>query len=191
MNYSSLVKEPKGDDFAIITEYQKALDGNSSSALAAALPLGRRYFENTGIRCNNMKNTRSVFIDAKPSAVSSNTSINAIQIDNNVVSADLLSDDDAKKILNELSNNGIYYSANKDFSKVSDTLNESSKYDCKKITTKQTVDVNGKTKKGTYYVGKETFISPNFQKMNMGQQFFIGSFAVLGLLLFYKGLLKR
>jgi hypothetical protein len=161
MNYSSLIKTPKGDDFKKINEYQKALDGNKSSAFTASRPLGRRYFENTGIRCNNSKNNRYVFIDSIPKAGPQ-----------------------------QLPKNGIYYSANMDFSKVSDTLNESSKYDCVKKTY-TTVDAKGKKKKKTYYVAKETFISPNLNEMNMGQQFFIGSFAVLGLFLFYKGFLKR
>lgn len=160
MDYSSLIKTPKGDDFKKINEYQKALDGNKSTAFTGSRPLGRRYFENTGIVCNNSKNNRYLFIDSIPNAGSQ-----------------------------QLPKNGIYYSANSDFSKVSDTLNESSKYDCVKKTY-TTVDAKGKKKKKTYYVGKETFISPNFNEMNMGQQFFIGSFAVLGLFLFYKGFFR-
>lgn len=114
MDYSSLIKTPKGNDFKKINEYQKALDGNKSTAFTAKPPLGRRYFENTGIRCNNSKNNRYVFIDSIPNAGPHK--------------------------------NGIYYSANSDFSKVTDTLNESSKYDCVKKTY-TTVDVKGKKKK--------------------------------------------
>jgi hypothetical protein len=189
------MKAPKGDEFAKIKEYQKALDSTSSSAFAASLPLGRTFFENTGIGCNNMKKTRSLFINAKPiinnetpTLGSSNASIAEIPIVDKTVSVDSISNEDAKKILDQLSQNTIYYSANNDFSKLTnDPLNESSKYDCKKQTT-YTIDVNGKKKKQTAYVSTESFISLN--QMNMGQKFFIGSFAVLGLLLFYKGLLK-
>ena len=163
MDYSSLIKTPKGNDFKKINEYQKALDGNKSTAFTAKPPLGRRYFENTGIGCNNSKNNRYVFIDSMPNA--------------------------GPSTLQQLPKNGIYYSANSDFSKVTDTLNESSKYDCVKKTY-TTVDVKGKKKKKKYYVAKETFISPNLNEMNMGQQFFIGSFAVLGLFLFYKGFFR-
>ena len=40
---------------------------------------------------------------------------------------------------------------------------------------------------------KRRYVEPlvNFQDMNLGQQFFIGSFAVLGLYLFYKAISKK
>ena len=54
-----------------------------------------------------------------------------------------------------------------------------------------TIGTDGKRKSETQYIGKETFVVPSLEKMNVGQQLFIGSFAVLGLFLFYKAFHKR
>ena len=77
-------------------------------------------------------------------------------------------------------------SAEFSLNQIKDNLNESTTYNC--ITkTFTTVGVNGKQKTETYNV--EPFV--NLQEMNVGQQFFIGSVAVLGLYLFYKAISKK
>ena len=80
----------------------------------------------------------------------------------------------------------IYDSASFSLNQIADELNTSSTYKCVKKK-KTTVGVNGKKKAKRHYV--EPFV--NLQDMNAGQQFFIGSFAVLGLYLFYKAISKK
>jgi hypothetical protein len=181
MNYSSLIKTPEGDDFKKTAEYQKALDGKKSTAISASPPLGRRYLINTKFRCNNTKNNRYIFINAKPNvSLSTISSINQVSVDS-------LYD---KNVLKQLPKNSIYYSAIRDLSRVSERINSSIINDCEKKSY-TTIDENGKTKIESQYVKKESFVTPSLQNMNAGQQFFIGSFTVLGLLLFYKAFLKR
>ena len=80
----------------------------------------------------------------------------------------------------------IYDSASFSLNQITDKLNTTSTYKCVKKKFK-TVGVNGKKKTKRRYV--EPLV--NFQDMNLGQQFFIGSFAVLGLYLFYKAISKK
>lgn len=80
----------------------------------------------------------------------------------------------------------IYDSAKFSLNQIADELNTSTTYKCKKKK-KTTVGVKGKKKAKTYNV--EPFV--NLQEMNVGQQFFIGSIAVLGLYLFYKAISKK
>ena len=80
----------------------------------------------------------------------------------------------------------IYDSAEFSINQIKDNLNTSTTYKCKKKKF-TTVDVNGKKKAKSYNV--EPFV--NLQEMNVGQQFFIGSIAVLGLYLFYKAISKK
>ena len=82
---------------------------------------------------------------------------------------------------------GIYSSALFSINKIPNELKDSLKNCVKKK--KTIIDINGKKQKQTRY--SESFISPNLQEMNAGQQFFIGSFTVIGLYLFYKAILKR
>ena len=82
---------------------------------------------------------------------------------------------------------GIYSSALFSINKIPDELNDSLKKCVKRK--KKIVDINGKKKSQTRYI--ESFISPNLQEMNAGQQFFIGSIAVIGLYLFYKAIYKK
>lgn len=184
MNYSSLITTPEGDDFKKTAEYQKALDGKKSTAFSASPPLGRRYLIDTKFRCNNTKNNRYIFINAKPNVSLSN--ISSLQ----QVSVDSLYDKNVKNVLKQLPKNSIYYSATRDLLRVSERINTSIINDCEKKSY-TTIDVNGKPKIESRYVKKESFVTPSLQNMNAGQQFFIGSFTVLGLLLFYKAFLKR
>ena len=66
MDYSSLIKMVKNP-----FDYQKAMDGEKSKAIKADPPIGRRYFQNTGIRCEKSKQNRYFFVDAKPYGKSS------------------------------------------------------------------------------------------------------------------------
>ena len=66
MNYSSLVKIVKNP-----LDYQKAMDGEKSKAIKADPPIGRRYFQNTGIKCEKSRQYRHFFVDAKPAWKSS------------------------------------------------------------------------------------------------------------------------
>lgn len=81
----------------------------------------------------------------------------------------------------------IYSSALFSINKIPDELNDSLK-NCVK-NKKTIVGINGKKTSQTRY--SESFISPNLQEMNAGQQFFIGSFTVIGLYLFYKAIFKK
>jgi len=174
MNYSSLVidtsfgnldtSEYKGDIFKKINDYQYAFDGNKKTKVyntKVSPPLGTKYFADTGIQCSNKKKNIYTFIDAKPSQKNILSS----------ASADLSKIDDSNTKIE-----------NPNFKTTTCT---------KKPVKRTTVGLNGKSKKKSHYVGIETFVTPNLQDMNMGQQFFIGSLAVLGLFLFYKGFLKR
>jgi hypothetical protein len=82
---------------------------------------------------------------------------------------------------------GIYSSALFSINKIPYGLNDSLKKCVKKK--KKIVGINGKKKSQKRYI--ESFISPNLQEMNAGQQFFIGSIAVIGLYLFYKAIYKK
>ena len=82
---------------------------------------------------------------------------------------------------------GIYSSALFSINKIPDELNDSLKKCVKRK--KKIVGINGKKTSQTRY--SESFISPNLQEMNAGQQFFIGSFTVIGLYLFYKAIYKK
>lgn len=179
MDYSKYVKTPKGDEYKKINEYQKALDGNNSKALDVSAPLGSQYFYETGFKCNNKKKkNRYGFIDAKPDKQSNNVSLANCVADCNNLDPDCIQC---------LPKNSIYYSALNDLTNnLSDTLGQTGNNDCVKMK-KNKIDANGKKKKVTYY-GKESFYIHN---MDAGQQFFIGSFAVVGLYLFYKAIYKR
>jgi len=170
MNYSSLVKETDFDkvkDTDVITkinDYQYAFDGNKKTKVyntKVSPPLGMKYFADTGIKCSNKKKNIYTFVDAKPS-------------EKNILSSASL---DLKKI--DDSNEKI---ENPNFNTTKCT---------KKLVNRTTVGLDGKSKKKSHYVGIETFVTPSLQEMNIGQQFFIGSFAVLGLFLFYKAYIKR
>jgi len=183
MDYSKYVKTPGGNDSKKITEYQKALDGKKSSAFDVSAPLGTQYFYNTGMKCGNKKKEKQyVFIDARPSVKSDNVSLA-----NCVADCDIL-DPDCIKCLPK---NSIYYSALNDLTNnISNTLAQTGKNDCVKMT-RDTIDVKGKKKKETRY-GKESFVTlPSLQDMDAGQQFFIGSISVVGLFLFFKAFYKR
>jgi hypothetical protein len=82
---------------------------------------------------------------------------------------------------------GIYSSALFSINKIPYELNDSLKKCVKKKY--KIVGINGKKKSQKRYI--ESFISPNLQEMNAGQQFFIGSIAVIGLYLFYKAIYKK
>jgi len=82
---------------------------------------------------------------------------------------------------------GIYSSALFSINKIPDELSNLLK-NCVK-NKKTIINISGKKTSQTHY--SESFISPNLQEMNVGQQFFIGSFTVIGLYLFYKAILKR
>ena len=168
MNYSSLVIETDFDKvkdkdvIKKINDYQYAFDGNKKTKVyntKVSLPLGTKYFADTGIQCSNKKNNIYTFVDAKPSQ---------------------------KNILS---------SASSDLSKISEDSIENPNFKTttctKKPVKRTTVSLSGKSTKKSHYVGIETFDTPSLQDMNMGQQFFIGSFAVLGLFLFYKGLSRN
>ena len=81
---------------------------------------------------------------------------------------------------------GIYDSAEFSLNQINNNLNTSSTFKCKKKKF-TTIGVNGKKKTKRHFV--EPFV--NLQDMNVGQQFFIGSIAVLGLYLFYKAISKK
>jgi hypothetical protein len=170
MNYSSLViktdfdKVKDKDVITKINDYQYAFDGNKKTKVyntKVSPPLGMKYFADTGIKCSNKKKNIYTFVDAKPS-------------EKNILSSASL---DLKKI--DDSNEKI---ENPNFNTTKCT---------KKLVNRTTVGLDGKSKKKSHYVGIETFVTPSLQKMNIGQQFFIGSFAVLGLFLFYKAYIKR
>jgi hypothetical protein len=80
----------------------------------------------------------------------------------------------------------IYDSALFSINQIKDKFNTSTTYKCKKKKF-TTIGVNGKKKAKRHYV--EPFV--NLQEMNVGQQFFIGLIAVLGLYLFYKAISKK
>ncbi len=171
MNYSSLIIDTDFDNISEkkilnkINDYQYAFDGNKKTTVyktTVSPPLGMKYFADTGIQCSNKKNNIYTFVDAKPS--------------------------DKKSILS---------SASADLSKIEekddnvfDTPNFKTTTCTKKPVKRTTVGLSGKKKQESHYVGVETFVTPNLQNMDAGQKFFIGSFAVLGLLLFYKGFQK-
>ena len=174
MNYSSLIIDTsfgnletngfKGDIFKQLTNYQYAMDGNKKSSIyntKISPPLGRKYFADTGIQCSNKKQNIYTFVDAKSSQ------------------------------------NNILLSASADLSRINDNdknienPNFATTTCTKKPVKMNTVGLNGKKRKESHYVGKESFDIPSLQNMNAGQQFFIGSFTMLGLLLFYKAFYKR
>lgn len=180
MDYSKYVKTPKGDEYKKIIEYQKALNGNKSSAFDVSAPLGMRYFYNSGLNCDNSKKKQYSFINAKPEYQKDNLSLG-----NCVADCDIL-DSDCKQCLPK---NSIFYSAEKDLEQIPQNITQTNPNKCKNMK-KETVSVKGNKKKETRY-GKESFIAPRLEKMNAGQQFFVGSFAILGLFLFYKAFIKR
>ena len=158
--------QKKGEDiFKRIANYQNAYDGNSGTTVLydpsstkqkVSPPLGRSYFYETDIRCNNYPNQkRHIFIDAKTS-----------------------------------SQKNILAAATADINNIKNLSNDPKPTVCVKKTY-TAVGVNGKRKSESQYVGKETFVLPSLGKMDAGQQLFIGSFAVLGLFLFYKVLCKK
>jgi hypothetical protein len=173
MNYSSLIidtsfgnletTEYKGDIFKQLANYQYAMDGNKTTIYntKVSLPLGVKYFADSGIQCSNKKQNIYTFVDAKSSQ------------------------------------KNILLSASADLSKINniDKNIENPNFATTKCTKKPvkltTIGLNGKKKKESKIVGTESFVTPSLQTMNAGQQFFIGSFTVLGLLLFYKAFYKR
>ena len=175
MNYLSILhsdisfgdletNEYKGDIFKQLANYQYAMDGNKKTTIyntKVSPPLGRKYFVDTGIQCSNKKQNIYTFVDAKSS------------------------------------NNNILLSASADLSRINDSdknienPNFATTTCTKKPVNLNTVALNGKNRKESHYVGLESFVTPSLQNMNAGQQFFIGSFSVLGLLLFYKAFYKR
>ena len=176
MNYSELIidtsfgnlntYEQNGNIFAQIADYQYAFDGSQNTTIynrEVSQPLGMNYYADTGILCNNKNRFIYTFVNAKPSSQQS-----------------------------------IISSASEDISKIKDidANIENSNFATTKCRNKQvkrtTVGINGEKKKESQYVGiEESFVTPSLQNMNAGQQFFIGSFIVLGLLLFYKAFLKK
>lgn len=80
----------------------------------------------------------------------------------------------------------IFDSAIFNINGISDSLNDSPKFACKKKT-KQTIGLGGNKKKQTRYT-EPFIIQPDINQMDIGQKFFIFSISVFGLFLFYKGL---
>jgi len=180
MDYSKYVKTPEGDEYNQIIEYQKALNGNNSSALEVSAPLGMRYFYNSGLKCDDSNNDRYLFVNSKLETqtdytVLENCDANCSTLDSACKSC--------------LPKNSIYYSASNDMDQISQNISETGQNSCKEMR-KETIDENGNKKFETRY-GKETFVAPRLDKMDTGQRFFIGSFAVLGLFLFYKACYKK
>ena len=148
-------------------------------------------------KCSNYPyQTQLRFVDAKPNKSKSTASIlDCTNIDNNIESIWASCNNDKACIQEKyqiyrkcLPQNSIYYSADRDLNNISQTLSTATK-NCKKVK-KTKIDVYGKSKKETKYA-IEPFVLPSFEKMDMGHQFFIGSFTVLGLFLFYKAFLKK
>jgi len=180
MDYSKYVKTPKGNEYKKIFDYQKALNGIKSSAFNVSAPLGMRYFYNLQLNGDNTKKKRHLFVNAKPETQTDYTVLENC-------TADCLTLDSACKSC--LPKNSIYYSASYSLDQIKDEISEDNPNIFKKIK-KEKISVRGKKKTETRY-GKEMFVAPSLEKMDAGQQFFIGSFAVIGLFLFYKAFYKR
>jgi hypothetical protein len=180
MDYSKYVKTPEGDEYNQIIEYQKALNGNNSSVLEVSAPLGMRYFYNSGSICDDSKNEEYLFVNAKPENQTDYTVLEDCDANCSTL------DSNCKRCLPK---NSIYSSALYNLDQISQTINENNPKKCKEMR-KETIDENGNKKFETRY-GKETFVAPRLDKMDTGQRFFIGSFAVIGLFLFYKACYKK
>ncbi len=80
----------------------------------------------------------------------------------------------------------IFDSAIFNINRISDNLNDSTKFACKKRT-KQTISIGGNKKKQKRYT-EPFIIQPDINEMDIGQKFFIMSISVFGLFLFYRGI---
>jgi len=207
-DYSDNIVPPySGNDYDLIKndvlEYGKALNGDKSSKLVSGAPLGKLYFYNTGVKCNsNGKQVdRYSIIDSRQGVFSNNImdfSSNTPNIVNSTTS--LVDKSMFASAIADFNRSTIF----KDKPNYSETLADK----CIPVTL-EPVDVYGRQQASQTYnvsvfdinnfnnmqgiekfetIHKRMLVLPDLKKMNVGQQFFIGSTAFLGLYLFYEAL---
>jgi hypothetical protein len=175
-NYSDLIVGPRGTDFASIrneiNEYEKALDGKSSTVvLTATPPFGQIYFHPTGETCIDAKTGKSVprftVIDSHKKGI---TLAESAERDFNNVGKRIGMDGKCVPVTIKTMNAEGKPGKETQFVSISDSKNISP-------------DIRMKESMGNMKADLEN-------ELDGGQQIFIGSAVVLGLYLFYKVLYK-
>jgi hypothetical protein len=168
-----------------VLEYNKALNGISSSKLVSAAPLGKLYFYNTGVKCNsNGKQVdRYSVIDAREGILKPDGSV-----DKSIFSS-AVADFNRSTLFKDKPN----YSETIADKCIPITIEPVDVYGRKQPEQTQHVAVLDIQNYNNIQLGKEPFVSgglviPDFKRMDLGQKTFIWSTALLGLYLFHKGI---
>ena len=192
-----------------VLEYDKALSGDKSSKLVSGAPLGKLYFYNTGVKCNygGKQVDRYSIIDSRQGVFSNNImdfSSNSTNVVNSKTStldksmfASAIADFNRSTIFKDKPN---YRKTLADKcipvtlepvdvygQKQAAQTHHVSVFDVKHFNKMQGIE-KFETLDKIQTMDKRILVLPDLKKMNVGQQFFIGSTAFLGLYLFYEAL---